>query len=175
MGDGLRQRLRMSRMESPAQEALLALLVAAGHVRDRLDELCRGHDITYAQYNVLRILRGAEPDGRSRGDIARRMIERGPDLTRLIDRLVRRGLAERSRSSDDKRRSITRITRRGLERLERMRPSLAELQRDLTQRYSAAELAVLTALCERLFEGAPERPPAPGRPSRGTTRASGAS
>src|SRR5262245_12251029 len=110
MGDALRRRLRQERFESPAQEALLGLLLSAEHVRDRMDKLCAEWKLTPSQYNVLRILRGS-PAGLPRCEIARRMIDRAPDVTRLVDRLERRGLVERDRSDADRRLSLTRITR----------------------------------------------------------------
>lgn len=66
-----------------------------------------------SQYNVLRILRGAEPDGLACREIADRMITRDPDITRLLDRLEDRGLVARSRDREDRRVITTRITEKG--------------------------------------------------------------
>jgi len=66
------------------------------------------------QYNVLRILRGAEPDGLACRKIADRMITRDPDITRLLDRLEDRGLVARSRDREDRRVITTRISDKGL-------------------------------------------------------------
>jgi DNA-binding MarR family transcriptional regulator len=66
------------------------------------------------QYNVLRILRGAEPVGLACREIANRMITRDPDITRLLDRLEGRGLVARSRAQEDRRVITTRITEKGL-------------------------------------------------------------
>ena len=85
MGETLKRRLRQNRFDSAAQEALLNLLVASGHVRGTIDQLFDREHVTPGQYNVLRILRGAHPRGYSRCEIASRMIERAPDVTRLID------------------------------------------------------------------------------------------
>jgi DNA-binding MarR family transcriptional regulator len=82
------------------------------------------------------------------------MIERAPDLTRMIDRLERRGLVERARSDRDRRHSITRITRRGLDLIERAAPATASLHRVLSRRLERGELAELSRLCEKLY--APE-------------------
>jgi DNA-binding MarR family transcriptional regulator len=125
MGDALKRRLRQSRFESPHHEAMLNLIVAAAHVRAELDRVCGEHGITEGQYNVLRILRGALPDGYPRGEIAHRMLERAPDVTRLIDRLERSELVERTRSGEDLRLSITRITKPGLQLLERMQAAVS--------------------------------------------------
>jgi DNA-binding MarR family transcriptional regulator len=151
MGEALKQRLRQAKFESPAHEAMLNLLVAAGFVRERLDRLCEAHGITAAQYNVLRILRGAHPGGYPRCDVAARMIERAPDVTRIIDRLQRRGLVERARSSQDRRLSLTRITRKGMDLAERMRPEVDALHREIGRRLSAQDVRELSRISERLY------------------------
>jgi DNA-binding MarR family transcriptional regulator len=151
MGDTLKKRLQMSRMTGPGQEAILNLLVAAGHVRERMDRVCEAHDVTSSQYNVLRILRGARPDGYARCEIARRMIERAPDVTRLIDRLEAQGWVERDRSGEDRRRSVTKITDRGLRLLERMQPEIEAIDHDVEQRLPPRDRRELSRILERLY------------------------
>ena len=68
MGDFLRKRVKQSAdFESPEVEALLNLLVAADHMRGRMEQVCSQFDITASQYNILRILRGAGQEGLPRG------------------------------------------------------------------------------------------------------------
>ncbi len=151
MGTPLRQRLLQDRFESPAHEAALNLLVAAGHLQEQGARQLKAHDLTISQYNVLRILKGVHPEGHARCDIARRLINRAPDLTRMIDRLERRGLVERARSDQDRRRSITRVTRRGLDLVGRLAPAAAALHREVARRLTRAEMAELSRLCEKLY------------------------
>ena len=153
MGETLRQRIKQRRFDSPAHEAMLNLLVASGHVRQLVDAACEAHGITQAQYNVLRILRGAHPGGYPRGEIGGRMVERAPDVTRLIDRLERRKLAERARSAADRRQSITRITLAGLDLLRRMDPILRAIHRRLAARLSPRDVRELSRICELLYGG----------------------
>ncbi len=153
MGEALKQRLLMSRVAGSGHEAVLNLLVAAGHLRERIDRMCEAHGITNGQYNVLRILRGAEPEGYARCEVSKRMIERAPDVTRLIDRLEKRGLVERDRSSEDRRRSITRITDKGLKLLERMQPEIDELDRYVEERLPTRERKELSRILEALYSG----------------------
>lgn len=147
----LQHRLKQGRFESPAQEAMLNLLVAAGHLHEQMDRICAASDITSGQYNVLRILRGAHPDGYPRCEIIARMVERAPDVTRLIDRLEKRGLVERARSKEDRRLSLARITKAGMEILTKMQPEVTEVQRALSQRLSDEECRALSRLCEKLY------------------------
>ena len=151
VGDVLKRRIKQTRFDSVAHEAILNLLVAAGHVRQLVAEACEAHGITQAQYNALRILRGAHPDGYPRGEIASRLVERAPDVTRLIDRLEQRGLVDRTRSTDDRRLSVTRITRAGLDLLRRIDPRIEQIQRQLTVRVPAKDLRELSRICERVY------------------------
>ncbi len=75
MGEALKRRIKQSRFESTAQEAVLNLLVASDYVRRRLDEVCVAHGITHRQFNVLRILKGVHPGGHPRCELMTRMIE----------------------------------------------------------------------------------------------------
>jgi DNA-binding MarR family transcriptional regulator len=151
VGDTLRQRIKQTSFASPGQEAMLNLLVAAGHVRQMVDEVCAAHGLTQGQFNVLRILRGAHPGGYPRCEIAARMVERAPDVTRLIDRLEAQGLVERVRGSEDRRQSITRITRGGLAVLRHLDRPIAEISRRFEQRLSGRELRELSRICEAVY------------------------
>jgi DNA-binding MarR family transcriptional regulator len=152
MGDALKRRLKQPGFENPFQEAMLNLMVATDHVRSRIDRVCDEHGITHGQYNVLRILRGVYPEGHPRCVIAERMIERAPDVTRLVDRLERQGLVERDRSAEDRRLSITRITRKGLKLVEIMAPEIESLLKDLSSRISRTDCLELSRICETLYD-----------------------
>src|SRR5918911_5307974 len=104
-----------TRSESlPARSAYATLLSAADRVRSSFETVCAPFDITAQQYNVLRILRGAGPEGLPTLTIAERMIERTPGITRMIDRLESKGLVEREVRPHDRRCVFCRITRKGL-------------------------------------------------------------
>jgi len=151
MGRALHDRLATKRFEGPHHEALLNLILASNHARGRMDEVFAGAGLTQAQYNVLRILNGAYPGGYPRGEIARRVLDRAPDLTRMLDRLVRRGLVQRARSGDDGRQSIARITGKGRELLSGMHGKVRSVQRELAKRITAREAAELSRLCEKVY------------------------
>jgi DNA-binding MarR family transcriptional regulator len=99
---------------SREQQATLGLLRAADAVKRSLAQVIEPHGITPQQYNVLRILRGAGRDGLPTLTIGERMIEQTPGVTRLVDRLERKGLASRKPCPDDRRRVFCRITEKGL-------------------------------------------------------------
>lgn len=123
----LRQKARLA---SPEQEAYLGLRIAAHRVGDPWMRYLKTQGLTPEQYNVLRILRGAAPEGLTCGRIAERMITRDPDITRLLDRLEKGKLAVRSRNSADRRAVHVTITAGGLASLKRLDTAIAELAPD---------------------------------------------
>jgi DNA-binding MarR family transcriptional regulator len=151
MVTSLHDRLRQQTFSSPFQEATLNILVCADYLQRRIEEVCNDHEITSAQYNVLRILRGVHPDGHPRCEIIGRMIQAAPDVTRLIDRLERAGLVERTRSAEDKRLSVTVITKTGLQLLKRMQPKIDAHEKEMAMYLSEAEAKTLSTLCEKIY------------------------
>src|ERR1051326_91268 len=86
------------------------LLSTADRIRTLFETVCAPFDITGQQYNVLRILRGAEPNGLPTLTVADRVIEKTPGITRMIDRLESKGLATREIRPHDRRCVYCRIT-----------------------------------------------------------------
>jgi DNA-binding MarR family transcriptional regulator len=129
----LRDEIRQARpFRSLEQEAYLNIVRTAGILLDGIEQVLRPAGITGAQYNVLRILRGAEPKGLCRNDVRDRMLSRMPDMTRLLDRMEKAGLVSRSRDDTDRRMVTTRITEKGLAVLNEMDPQIdAEHRRRL--------------------------------------------
>ena len=151
MGEALKKRINHETFESPAAEAMLNLLVAAGYIARMADEICAGFGITRGQFNVLRILKGVHPDGHPRCEIVRRMLETAPDVTRLIDRLEAQDLVVRDRSKEDRRLSLTRITREGIALLGKMDPRMKEMRDHFAARVSRRDCRELSRICEGLY------------------------
>ena len=151
MGEKLGRRLLQSRFEGPHHEALLAILLANAAVEEMLTDVFDGTGMTVPQYNVLRILNGVHPGAHSRGDIARRMVRRAPDLTRMLDRLVKMGYVEREKGDLDHRQSLARITQRGRDLLDRLQPKVAHLNQILSRRLNENEARALAKLLEKIF------------------------
>ncbi len=152
MGEALKKRIKQTAdFESPVEEALLNLMVAADHARGRLERACAGFGITPGQYNVLRILRGVHPSGHPRCEIAARLIEKAPDVTRLVNRLEAQGLVERDRSEEDRRLSLTRITKKGLRLLDAMNTAMEQANRYFSERISRQDCRELTRICEGIY------------------------
>jgi DNA-binding MarR family transcriptional regulator len=128
-----------------AEDALACLLAVGGQLTQRMNEICERHGITNSQYNVLRILAGC-PDGQARCDIAKRLIDRAPDVTRLVDRLERSGLVERSWSPENRRHSIARITPAGATLLDTMKADMCAIHQEFAAALSPADLETLVRI-----------------------------
>ena len=100
------------------------------------------------QYNVLRILRGAGPDGLACREIGERMITKDPDVTRLLDRLEERGLVTRTRDRADRRVITTRITQKGLRLLNELDEPVAKLHAEQLRHLGGQRLRSLISLLE---------------------------
>jgi DNA-binding MarR family transcriptional regulator len=152
MTEALSRRLKQAEFSSPSQEALLSVMVAAATLNERMERVCAEHKITSAQYNVLRILRGVYPEGHARCEIACRMIERAPDITRLLDRLEARRLVRRTRGSEDHRQTVTYITSKGLKLLDAMQPRTEEETARILRKLSDEDCRQLSRLCAAIFQ-----------------------
>jgi DNA-binding MarR family transcriptional regulator len=113
------------------EEVFTNLQRTADELMRSVADLLKPVGLSPTQYNVLRILRTAGPKGLACGEVAERMITRDPDVTRLLDRLEKRGLVGRRREDHDRRVILTRITPQGLEilhKLDELIPRLHQLQ-----------------------------------------------
>jgi len=108
------QVLPEEKFRSREQQATLGLLRTADTLKRHYTHVIEPHGITFQQYNVLRILRGAAPDGLPTLTIGQRMIEQTPGVTRLVDRLESKKLVDRVPCPRDRRRVFCRITPEGL-------------------------------------------------------------
>jgi DNA-binding MarR family transcriptional regulator len=137
-------RPRQARLPLPLEDqTFIALQKTADTLGQQAEQLVKANGLTGAQYNVLRILRGAEPDGLGCSNIGERMISHDPDMTRLLDRMEKRALITRQRQKDDRRVVKTRITPEGLTLLRRLDTPIRELHKRQFRHMSAAQLKAL--------------------------------
>ena len=132
--------------------AFIALQKAADKLAQQAEQLVKANGLTGAQYNVLRILRGAEPDGLACSTISERMISHDPDMTRLLDRMEKRDLITRQRQTDDRRVVKTRITGGGLELLKHLDHPIRELHKKQFAHMGNARVKELADLLEEIGE-----------------------
>lgn len=147
MSSTLRDELRQTRpFQSLEQEAHLNLMRTAAVLTDRFELMLKPAGITPQQFNVLRILRGAGPDGLCRNELRDRMLTRMPDMTRLLDRMEEAGLVTRERGDRDRRLVRTHITPRGLEILAALDDQVVAEHRQSLGHLTEDQLRTLIAL-----------------------------
>jgi DNA-binding MarR family transcriptional regulator len=135
---------------SREQQAVVGLLRTADAIKRSLAHVIEPHGITPQQYNVLRILRGAAPEGLPTLTIGERMVEQTPGVTRLIDRLERKGLVARIPCPKDRRRVFCQITPKGLGLLEELDEPVNRWDAQTVSVLPASEVDSLIKLLDRV-------------------------
>jgi DNA-binding MarR family transcriptional regulator len=146
--------VRSKRAKTQA-DTFLAIVGVAEDLQRGFSELFKAADLSFAQYNVLRILRGAGPDGLTCGGVSERLVQHDPDVTRLLDRLEKRALIERHRDQKDRRVVRTAITQGGLELLAQLDAPVDALHEQQLGHLSESRLADLITLLEDARPKAP--------------------
>lgn len=131
-------------------ELFVSLQRTADALAQEIEKILKARGLTGPQYNVLRILRGAGPEGLACHGIGERMITRDPDMTRLLDRLESRGLIQRERQAQDRRVVKTRITAAGLDLLKTLDQPVRELHLRQFRHVPAARLRTLAELLDEI-------------------------
>jgi len=150
----IQQEIKQTRpFHSRAEEAAIALMRTADLVRRSVATIVEPYGITVQQYNVLRILRGAGDKGLPTLEIAERMIEQTPGITRLIDRLETKHLVIRERCATDRRQVFCRITRDGLKLLAGLDDPIQAIDDWALASLAARELGQLITLLDKARKG----------------------
>ena len=139
-----------SAKSSPEKETVLGILEAADRVRRHFQGILEPRGLTVQQYNVLRILRGAGEDGLPTLEVGERMVEKTPGVTRLLDRLEKKGWVTRERCRRDRRRVLCRITASARELLAELDRPIAEGDKACAGGLGRREQTQLQALMARL-------------------------
>ncbi len=135
---------------TPEKATVLSILKASDRLRRYFQEIFEPYGLTSQQFNVLRILRGAGEDGLPTLEVAERMIEKTPGVTRLLDRLEEREWVRRERCSQDRRRVYCRITEQGLELLAQLDEPVEKGDLECTEGLSRGEQKQLQSLIDRV-------------------------
>lgn len=137
---------------TPEQQLYLTLQGVALRLKEETEQFLKGHGLTATQFNVLRILRGAGEQALTCGEIAGRLLNKDPDVTRLLERMEKQQLIVRRRAEHDRRVLLTSLTPHGREVLDRLDTPMLELHRQQFQHFPPQRQALLLEL---LSEAAP--------------------
>ncbi len=142
--------IKQNKPFSLSEEAAVGLLITSDVLRKSWAALVEQGTVTPQQYNVLRILRGAGREGLPTREIAARLLEKSPGITRFIDQLEERGLLERNRSTTDRRQVFCKITQPGLELLVPLDQTTDGWDDESLSMFKTKELRHLIDLLERI-------------------------
>jgi len=149
MNGKLKDEIRQNKpFSSAAEEAFLNVQRTSAALNREFEALLKPLGLTSTQYNVLRILRGAGSEGLLCRQVGERMITPDPDITRLLDRMEKRGLISRSRDSRDRRVIFTRITKEGLVLLEKLDRPVNDFHRKRLAHLDKSSIRSLIQLLE---------------------------
>lgn len=154
-GSQLQQEIEQTRpFSSSEEEAFVGLLRTTSMLRRRYASIFHPYDLTPSKYNVLRILRGAD-EPLPTLKIRDRLIEETPNVTRLVDALTERGLVERTRCSDDRRRVLCTITEEGLDLLDELDDPVDDFDEQSMSMLSDEEQETLIDLLDSIRSALP--------------------
>ncbi|WP_276503875.1 MarR family winged helix-turn-helix transcriptional regulator [Terrimonas pollutisoli] len=146
---GIDHDIHQSKFRNEYQRAGVNLLFTYGWVMERTKELFASEDITPQQFNILRILRGSHPQPLSTLQIRERMLDKMSDTSRIVDRLIAKGLLKKGTCKTDRRLVDVMITDKGkklLERLDERQDELDKIVGNLTEE----EAATLSKLLDKI-------------------------
>jgi len=147
----IKEYLKQDQFESVGQEAMLSLFVATAFLKKTFQQICMAYGLTISQFNILRILRGTLPNGYARYEITDRMVEPAPDMTRLINRLIKAGYVKRVKSKIDKRQSLAYITELGLAHLKEIDPAVVAFNHNLADKIGIRASKELINICKQII------------------------
>lgn len=147
----LQEELKMHRpFVDLEEETIVALLATKARVEEILNKIFEQQGLTRPQFNILRILRGAQPERLSCSAINERLVEKNPDITRLLDRLEDAGFVERARGKEDRRQVFATITKQGLSLLKLVDQDILNVEKKIMSCISKQEMKDLNRLLEKI-------------------------
>lgn len=145
----LEEEIKQSKFGSEFQKTIINIYYTNSYILSKFQDLLSEYKLTVQQYNILRILRGQLPKTASIGTIKERMLDKNSDITRIIDRLIIKQLAERKNSISDRRVTEIKITKKGLSLLKKM--DLVDLKSDnILSHLNETDLKKLNELLDKI-------------------------
>ena len=149
---GIDQDIKQAKFRNPHQKAAINLIYTVGWMRDKTKCVFEAEDITAQQFNILRILRGSFPEPLSTLQIRERMLEKMSDTSRIVDRLIAKGLVKKITCKNDRRLVDVIITDKGKKLLERLDIRQDEIDRVLGN-LSEKDANILSDLLDKIRDG----------------------
>jgi MarR family transcriptional regulator, 2-MHQ and catechol-resistance regulon repressor len=149
---GIEKDIHQEKFTSAKQKAMLNVMFTYGWVVERIRDFLSAEDITHQQYNILRILRGSHPQPLSTLQIRARMLDKMSDTSRIVDRLIVKGLVKKGTCEKDKRLVDVTITDKGQKLLKKL-DAHSEHMEGIMANLSEKDAEMLSSLLDRLRTG----------------------
>ncbi|MBX6380875.1 MAG: MarR family transcriptional regulator [Thermoflavifilum aggregans] len=146
----IEEAIKQSKFQDVYQKALVNLIYTANCLRDEQVRRLKSFDLLPQHFNVMRILRGRHPNPVCPGEIKEVMLDKANDLTRLLDKLERKGLIQRNLCQTNRRKMDVTLTQAGIELLEKLNHIMEETYKTLKERLSEREAASLSHLLDKM-------------------------
>ena len=143
------EEIKQKSFKSSIEKAAVNLLYTHNWYRDKYKEIYKAYDLKVQHYNVLRILKGSSPKSISPSEIKDRMLDKSPDLTRLLDKLVDKGFADRHLCPENRRKMDVMITKSGEDMLNKITSLHQQLQKEQQKNITEAEAEQLSDLLDK--------------------------
>ena len=149
---GIEKDIQQAKFRNPRQKAGINLIYTMAWMREKTKAIFDSEDITPQQFNILRILRGSFPDPLSTLQIRERMLEKMSDTSRIVDRLIAKGLVKKVTCKNDRRLVDVIITDKGKKMLERLDARQDEIDGVLGN-LSEKDANILSDLLDKIRDG----------------------
>ena len=148
----INEAVKQANFQNEQQRMLINVLYTNNWLINKIKKTLKPHNITHHQYNVLRILQGKHPAACSAGNIKQVMLDKTPDVTRLIDRLLQKGYVSRCVCSNNRRQIDICITEKGILLLQDIEPKMRKMM-SFTQHISEQEAMQVNFILDKFRNG----------------------
>ena len=149
----LEEVIKTKPIKDPYYRAYLNIVYTGNWIVNRFNQVLKPFDLSEPQYNVLRILRGQHGESMSLFEIQDRMIQKMSNVSRLIDKLLDKGFVVRTECLENRRRVDIKITKKGLDMLDELEPTIALVFDSMNNNLKKEEAKLLGEMLDTLRIG----------------------
>ncbi|MGA9239396.1 MAG: MarR family transcriptional regulator [Robiginitalea sp.] len=144
------ERIKTTTTLPPERRTIIHLMLVNNHIQDVLAQALKPYDVSIQQFNVLRILRGQKGEPANLSTLNDRMVSRMSNTTRLVDKLILKGLTERNTCPENRRKVEIRLTEEGVNALNKMDIAMEQAEKELMSALDPKEIGELNKLLDQI-------------------------
>lgn len=146
----LEDAIKQKKFDDKIEKAIVNVIFTYNWLRDEHTLILKPYGLLLQHFNILRILRGRYPDIMCPGEIKEVMLDKGNDVTRLIDKLVSMGLAERKLCESNRRKMDVCITHKGLDLVKELSAKIENFSSRIKNEFAENEAELLSSLLDKM-------------------------